>query len=90
MWEQLKKLTLSSGEDSTSAKEKQTSTPVHEKDNTTATQAKPVKKPHEEGKQAQAQMRAAFPEILVYPEPLQKAQTNEKPFAPSSELISDE
>lgn len=29
-WEQLKKLTLSSGENGTSAKEKQTSTPVHE------------------------------------------------------------
>ena len=30
VWEQLKKLTLSSGENGTSAKEKQTSTPVHE------------------------------------------------------------
>ena len=78
VWEQLKKLTLSSGENSTSAKEKQTSTLVHEKDDATTTRAKPVEKPHEEGKQAQAQTSAAFSEILVYPEPTTKKSKQKK------------
>ena len=89
MWEQLKKLTLSSGEDGTSAKEKQTSTPVREK--ATTTQAKPVKKPHKEGKQAQAQTSAAFSEILVYPEPIMKKSKQKKitvpPHLNSSQMI---
>ena len=92
MWEQLKKLTLSSGEDSTSAKEKQTSTLVREKDDaTTTTRAKRVKKPHEEGKQAQAQTSAAFSEILVYPEPITKKSKQKKnpmpPHLNSSQMI---
>ena len=78
VWEQLKKLTLSSGENSTSAKEKQTSTLVHEKDDATTTRAKPGEKPHEEGKQAQAQTSAAFSEILVYPEPTTKKSKQKK------------
>ena len=91
MWEQLNKLTLSSGEDGISAKEKQTSTPVREKDDATTTQAKPVKKPHKEGKQAQAQTSAAFSEILVYPEPImEKSKQKKNPMPPhlnSSQLI---
>ena len=91
VWEQLKKLTLSTGEDDTSVKDKQTSTPVHEKDDANTAQAKPVEKPHEEGRQAQAQMSAAFSEIMVYPEPItKKVQAEEKLHAPSSELISDD
>ena len=79
MWEQLKQLTLSSGEDGTSAKDKQTSTPVHEKKNdATTAQAKPVEKPHEEGRQAQAQTSVAFSEILVYPEPITKKSKQKK------------
>ena len=66
VWEQLKKLTLSSGE----------------KENAATTQAKLVEKPHE-GKQAQAQMSAAFSEILVYPESItkkSKPKKNPMPF----------
>ena len=88
VWEQLKKLTLSSGEDGTSAKEKQTSTPVHEKDDGTTAQAKPVEK---EGRQAQAQTSAAFSEILVYPEPITKKSKQKKnpmpPHLNSSQMI---
>ena len=88
VWEQLKKLTLSSGEDCTSAKEKQTSTPVHEKDDGTTAQAKPVEK---EGRQAQAEMSAAFSEILVYPEPITKKSKQKKnpmpPHLNSSQMI---
>ena len=87
MWEQLKKLTLSSGEDGTSAKEKQTSTPVHEKDDATTTQAKPVEKPHKEGRQAQLQTSGAFSEILVYPEPITKKSKQKKnPMPPHLNL----
>ena len=88
VWEQLKKLTLSSGEDGTSAKEKQTSTPLHDKDDATIAQAKPVEK---EGRQAQAQTSAAFSEILVYPEPITKKSKQKKnPMPPhliSSQMI---
>ena len=91
MWEQLKKLTLSTGEDDTSAKDKQTSTPVHEKDDANTAQAKPVEKPHEEGRQAQAQTSAAFSEIMVYPEPITKKSKQKKnpmpPHLNSSQMI---
>lgn len=91
VWELLKKLTVSSGENSASAQEKQTSTPVHERDDATSTHAKPVEKPHQEGNQAQSQKSAAFSEILGYPEPIAKKSRQPKnplpPHLNSSQMI---